>query len=194
MAKYNRPTGFKKRHRVFVIASEGHVTEPQYFYFFNKGESAIHVECIKRTHSKNSPDKVLRSLKEYIKEYNIENDDEAWLVVDTDNWEKEQLDLLHEWSLGKSNYGLAVSNPKFELWLLLHFEDGSSIKSSRNCSDRLKKHLPNYDKHLDQSKFKTVNIKDAIRRAQANDSPPCGTWPKNTGTTVYCLVSKLIDN
>jgi hypothetical protein len=43
----------------------------------------------------------------------------------------------------------ALSNPKFEYWLLLHFNDGTGIASSRDCSDRLKRHLPGYDKGID---------------------------------------------
>ncbi len=42
-----------------------------------------------------------------------------------DEWTDDQLSQLNEWAQGADNYGFALSNPKFEFWLLLHFEDGS---------------------------------------------------------------------
>lgn len=32
-----------------------------------------------------------------------------------------------KWLKGASNRGFALSNPKFEYWLLLHFEDGAGV-------------------------------------------------------------------
>ena len=58
---------------------------------------------------------------------------EAWLVVDKDQWTDDQLIKLLEWSQKADNYGFALSNPKFEYWLLLHFEDASGVKNSRDC-------------------------------------------------------------
>ena len=99
---------------------------------------------------------------------------------------------LHAWSQKKKNYGFALSNPKFEYWLLLHFERGTGIGSSRECSDRLKRHLPNYDKSIDTRKFTPDRIKKAIDRAKARDNPPCADWPRTFGnTTVYKLVEKI---
>jgi len=56
--------------------------------------------------------------------------DRAWIVVDADSWPEDQLLELHGWSTEDSRYGLAVSNPKFEFWLLLHFEDGNGAATS----------------------------------------------------------------
>jgi hypothetical protein len=121
------------------------------------------------------------------------SDDEAWLVVDKDKWTDEQLLKLHAWAQARDNYGFALSNPNFEYWLLLHFEDGAGIASSRGCSDRLRRHLPGYDKGIDVRKFTPDRIKDAISRAKLRDNPPCTDWPHAFGcTTVYKLVEKLI--
>jgi len=50
--------------------------------------------------------------------------------VDANSWPEDQLLELHGWSTEDSRYGLAVSNPKFEFWLLLHFEDGNGAATS----------------------------------------------------------------
>ena len=88
-----------------------------------------------------------------------------------------------------------MSNPKFEYRLLLHFEDGNDINGSRDCTQRLQKYLPNYDKTGFDTKKIEPGIPDAVKRASAKDNPRCKTWPKTNGSTVYRLVEKLnIDN
>lgn len=98
---------------------------------------------------------------------------------------------LYDWSIQATNYGLAVSNPKFELWLLMHFEDAAGAATSQQCSERLNRYLPGYDKgHIDTGKLKP-GIASAVARAQQKDQPPCTDWPRSSGTTVYRLVEKL---
>jgi hypothetical protein len=126
------------------------------------------------------------------KEGTLRKSDEAWLVVDKDNWTDGQLSELHAWSTKKKNYGFALSNPKFEYWLLLHFENGAGVSSSRDCSERLKRYLPDYDKGIDTRNITESMLDDAIRRARSRDTPPCADWPRNVGTTVYRLIEKII--
>jgi hypothetical protein len=130
-------------------------------------------------------------MNEYIRDNRLKSTDEAWLVVDKDQWRDDQLSPLLQWSQQAANYGVAVSNPKFELWLLMHFEDATGVATSRQCSERLKRHLPNYDKgRIDSGKLKP-GIAAAINRAKQKDQPPCTGWPVSSGTTVYRLVEKL---
>jgi hypothetical protein len=119
----------------------------------------------------------------------LRNTDEAWLVVDKDN---SQLLELHQWTQQTNQYGFALSNPKFELWLLFHYEDGKGIISSRSCTERLRKYLPSYDKGIDTRNITPDMIDAAILRAKMKDIPPCHDWPHKPGTTVYRLVERLI--
>nr|VFJ70099.1 MAG: RloB-like protein [Candidatus Kentron sp. FW] len=85
-----------------------------------------------------------------------------------------------------------MSNPQFEYWLLLHFEDGTGITNSRQCIDRLKRYLPGYDKGIDARKITREGIDGAIERARRRDNPPRADWPRDVGTTtVYRLVENL---
>ena len=119
--------------------------------------------------------------------------DEAWLVVDKDLWTDNQLNQLHAWAQTHINYGFALSNPSFEFWLLLHFEDGIGIRSSQDCIDRLKRHLPSYNKEIDTRKISRERINEAVCRAKKRDNPPCVDWPRAPGgTTVYRLIEKLL--
>jgi hypothetical protein len=118
--------------------------------------------------------------------------DEAWVVVDKDDWTEHQLTQLHTWSRSQANYHFALSNPKFEYWLLLHFEDGEGIASAQDCDKRLKRHIPNYGASYDFSSISQQRISDAVHRAKKRDNPPCQDWPRNPGvTTVYRLVERI---
>lgn len=86
-----------------------------------------------------------------------------------------------------------MSNPNFEYWLLLHFEEGNKITHSSDCLARLKKYFPGYNKGIDTRKINLDMIKEAIRRAKNRDNPPCADWPRTIGwTSVYRLVERLL--
>ncbi|MFA5877539.1 MAG: RloB family protein [Candidatus Paceibacterota bacterium] len=189
--RFSRPLGKRGYRKLVIISSEGAITEPGYFGIFNTTRSVIKVKCVKKKNA-SSPREVLARLDKYLRQNGLRNTDEAWLVVDKDKWNDGQLNLLYDWSQLKENYGLAVSNPKFEYWLLLHFEDGSGVSSARECSTRLRRYLHDYDKVLDPRRFTREMIQDAIMRARSRDIPPCDDWPRNTGTTVYRLTEKLM--
>ena len=190
---FRRVTGQRRYRRLFVIATEGTKTEPRYFAIFDN-HSVIHVHCLRDRHG-SSPKQVLRRMEEYLKDQEIRKTDEAWLVVDKDQWTDEQLSRLRDWARTKENYGFVLSNPKFEYWLLLHFEDGVGIQSSRDCSLRLRRYIPDYDKDVDVRKFTVDMICHAVRRAEARDRPPCADWPRNPGgTTVYRLVKRILQS
>ena len=78
-------------------------------------------------------------MQQYLKDEDIKTTDEAWVVVDKDQWGDAQLNSLFRWSQSSTNFGFALSNPKFEYWLLLHFEDGNNVlarqESARSDSD-----------------------------------------------------------
>ncbi len=187
-SRFVRPFGAKRYGRLYLIAVEGSVTEPGYFDLFDCG--VIRVECL-YANGESAPPLVLKRMKNRIDRVSMRPGDEAWLVVDKDRWTDEQLNELHAWTQEPHTVtrGLAVSNPKFELWLLLHFED---FAGQQSCSTRLKTHVPGYDKALNGVDFTEERMREAVRRAKERDTPPCRDWPRTTGTTVYRLVESLI--
>ncbi len=189
-SRFRRPTGQRRYKRMFVIVAEGKVTEQEYFQLLND-ESIIRVKCLKNRNNL-TPQEALLRVREHIRKEPLRKHDEAWVVVDKDSWAEEQLVELHNWAQSRSNYGFALSNPKFEYWLLLHFEDAKGVVTSEQCSKQLTKHLPDYYKHVDARKFTNDRIKAATDRAKKRDNPPCTDWPRNPGTTVYKLVEKIL--
>ena len=189
--RFHRPLGERRYRKLFVIATEGEKTEPQYFAIFQKDDAIVSIRCLKGSHG-SSPRHVLKRMEKYLREESLKSDDEAWLVADKDQWTDAQLKELHQWTQGHANHNLAVSNPKFEFWILLHFEDGNGIASPRDCSERLLRHLPDYDKGIDKSGMPLARIREAIDRARRRDTPRCTDWPQRTGTTVYRLVERIL--
>jgi len=189
--RFARQTGQRSYRKRFLIAAEGAKTEPQYFSLFNSPHATVQVTCLKCGHD-SAPPHVLKRMTTWLKKNDLEDSDEAWLVVDKDQWTDAQLKELLTWSQSKENYGFALSNPKFEYWLLLHFEDGKGVDTSRKCSERLRRYLKNYDKGIDLRKFTPDSISKAVHQAKLRDTPSCTGWPKTTGTTVYKLVEKFI--
>lgn len=94
----------------------------------------------------------------------------------------------------KSNYGFALSNPNFEYWLLLHFEEGNGIVNSQECLTRLKRYLPNYKKDIDTKKFTFDLINSAITRAKQRDKKKVEDLPVLWSTTVYKLVERILSD
>ncbi len=173
---------------LFIISVEGSKTEPQYFAFFKRFR--VSVECLSEV-GKSSPDKVLKRIKKRVGE-GIGPTDQAWVVVDHDAWTEKHFEDIRAWTKEDLRRGMAVSNPNFEYWLLLHFEDGDGLKSTQDCSRRLKECVPGYDKGV--GSWLTVDrIRKAVSRGRQRDagSMPASLPPFGT-TAVWRLVNALL--
>jgi hypothetical protein len=170
------------------------VTEPNYFRII--GRLYPDVTCsikFARTPSSNcsNPHEVLKFVKQWLRDNGpLVGGDELWLVVDKDCWTEEQLGELRNWASEPSQHGvrrdMALSDPKFEYWLLLHFED-SNVASSKECTQKLKKHLPQYNKRLNDRDFTLEHVQQAVARARRRDG--CGT---GSSSDVYRLVERIL--
>jgi hypothetical protein len=120
--------------RYFVIASEGAATERIYFEALQEKiieqgifDRLIKIEFLTRTgieRSQSGHSKVIKELDKYKKTYHLDERDEMWLVIDRDqqNNPLKNIAAIAQSCLQKGYY-LGLSNPNFELWLLLHLKD-----------------------------------------------------------------------
>jgi hypothetical protein len=180
--------------RLFAIVTEGSRTEKDYFSLFRHDPSlSCKIVLVKKDKNKSDPKSALSAMEKYLQSTKLKSQDEAWIVVDKNSWSDEQLLLLDSWQSTQDNYRLAVSNPNFEYWLLLHFEDGNKITSNKDCLNRLKNFLPNYKKEIPRNKLLPQNVHDAIQRAKVHDKLSEKPWPQSLGvTTVYKLLENII--
>lgn len=72
---FKRPGGERRYKRMFVLSTEGTVTEPQYFRMFNNDTTVLHVKVLKNRGS--APTRVLKELEIYLKENELRPGDEA---------------------------------------------------------------------------------------------------------------------
>jgi hypothetical protein len=107
--------------RLVVIATEGRFTEAKYFSLFR--DTRVQVRVLPTGEdNRSSPEQVLERLREYRDNYELGGDDELWLMVDVDRWGDAKLRRVAK-QAKDCRFGLAVSNPCFEVWLLFHHVD-----------------------------------------------------------------------
>ena len=112
------------------------------------------------------PTAVLKRLQKEIGSKGLRTGDEAWVVVDVDDNEGELGDLL-EWCDSHPGYHLAVSNPKFELFLVMHFERANGCTTAAKVDAALKRYMLGYDKRLTPTQFSLAEVKCAVENARA---------------------------
>ena len=79
-----------------------------------------------------------------------------------------------------------MSNPKFELWLLAHFQEIPESCGPAECIRLLKHYVPEYNKHLDVQIVLQEKVVAAIGQSQP-DIPI-----DHVGTNVGVLVDRIV--
>lgn len=115
--------------------------------------------------------------------------DEVWCVFDVDEFPHVAEAVR---SAADEQFFVAVSNPCFELWLLLHF-----VKHTAHLSDyaslrpKLARHLGNYDKNRLNTALFRDGVSDAVERARELD-PTGAAFQLNPSTGVWRLVERIM--
>ncbi len=208
---------FKPRYRsnnvrdakLIVIATEGANTETKYFqdiispeYYHN---SKVHVAVLNRETTASSPEHIIKLLDKFRREFQLNKYDELWMVIDVDAWGDNKLSLIAAQCEQKGFY-LAVSNPSFELWLLLHlkslneytqteldeFLENKKVSRKTKLERELSNLLGSFNKsNLDTTPF-LPHVNKAIDRATKLDINNKHRWPVGLGSRVYLLVGRII--
>jgi hypothetical protein len=211
-----RKGGHIDAEKLFVLSYEGTVTEKKYFEDLRSSElfnntGLIEIVPLKRPKNKGSdPFSVKRLLQVAKNEYGFKSTDEFWLIIDRDDWEnihKLNFDELVSDCKKEKNFYLAMSNPCFEVWLILHLKHISNftigeqkrifknvkISNSKNDIDVILGNLQGrgYNKRPNSKVFLPLT-KIAIERAKSLDNLT-EDYPKSIGTHLYKLIEKLID-
>ncbi len=193
--------------RVFVVATEDTHAPEQYFRIFLLPRVKIVVLPTPMGSGKSAPRDVVERLKSAFEGYRqskeIQPDDEFWVLLDTDHHFGDThlpstLTALRD--AGNSGFNLAISNPCFELWLLLHHRDvqPASVEFSKCASvnTALRTLLPGYAKNsLRPDQFPLPRIREAAQRAKRlaeSSGDVSERWPKQPGTQIYKLVEQIL--
>lgn len=194
--------------RLVVIAGEGRYTESIYFNAVKNELRApnVHVEVLDRNSDESSPESVHRQVADFMRQYNIEDDDELWLVIDRDRWQERMLSQVAQLCAQNSHLHFCMSNPCFELWLLLHIEDveqyddetkNALLQNKKNKSGVtwLKKRMKDLLGSYAESNYDALGLIPytpvAMDRARRLDSNPQDRWPQSIGSRVYLLMESI---
>lgn len=182
---------------LLLVVCEGEVTEPQYLRGFARAQGAntVRLRVV-------APGGDPRALVEHAVELRDqaagraarEGDathiyDEVWCVFDVDDHAR--LATARELA-DRTAIGLAVSNPSFELWLILHFRNQSAHLTSKRAAEILRKHIRDYHKHVRYEEL-SAGYADAVERAASLEHRhlEAGTVGGNPSTGVYHLTERI---
>ncbi len=211
-SKYKRKSAVRSPAMVFV-ATEGEVTEPQYFKGLTNphtgyNSSRFRLVIIPSKNGGSSPHHIITNAKEELKNYSLNSNDTVYVVVDRDNFIEKEIKIVNS-NCKKSGFEFIMSNPNFELWLLLHHKDLADYSESE--IEQIKENRKNHPKarrgfiskellriHKSYNKS-NIRIEDylkhtytAIQRAKGIDDPDLD-WPNEIGTRVYKVVERIIE-
>lgn len=184
------------RRRILIVC-EGQETERRYFEAFQHEvrNPLVHVQVARETGvPKTVVEVAIRLRAEAEHEAKLQHDqnllwDEVWGVFDVDD----HPNLARAIELGETHgIELAVSNPCFELWALLHFQDQRSHIERTKLRVLLKRHLPGYDKILDFARVHR-GYGEALARAAglATEAERVGAPGRNPTTGVPRLTESI---
>lgn len=199
--------------------------------FISVAENAAHTASKYRTTdqkkmlSKARPKQLVERIDQFKSENNEQYqfaqypEDEFWIVTDVDkNWSDEIINPREnktyndEWNdaiemCQVRNYGYAISNPFFEIWLLLHHDSPNdndkafavTATHEYEKTDHFRNRLRELGaplkgkKHIEPSNYDAEKVKTAISRAEALHLNKTDLCPKYFSTTVYILLNKMMD-
>lgn len=210
-----REGGFTHKEKIIILAFEGNDTEQMYFEDFKEtfkdtdlfNNDLIYLHLLKRPKSdtNSAPNHVFKKLKKEAKdEYNFKPTDELWMIIDTDRWKN--IDQIILECNKQENMFVAVSNPCFEFWLLLHIKNISEYKedelelilkngkTSKNGRTYVEKKiieiLGSYNKSNPKPGLYLTTIENAIKQAKTLNNPE-EEYPTKLGSFVYKILESL---
>jgi hypothetical protein len=180
-----------------LIVCEGRITEPGYLKALQHAarNPRVHVAVAGETGVPRTVVEIAIRLREEAEhEAKRQRDenlkwDEVWGVFDID----EHPNVEKARQLANANaIKLAISNPCFELWALLHFQDRRAHIERHAVRAALRRHLTEYDKALDFTKM-FPGYTDAVRRSRALEAEAerHGEPERNPTTGVYRLTELI---
>jgi RloB-like protein len=193
-----RRPAFRTTKKRILIVCEGANTEPQYLEQFAEThrEAIVEVETVAAA---GVPLSVVREAKKLKNEAGatakrVKNQylkyDSVWCAIDFDQHPNipEALQMA-----SRNGIKVALSNPCFELWLILHLRDAPGMIHRHAAQSLLKGFVPNYDKKVDYETYR-AGYERAVTRARKLDelAAVIGEPGRNPTTGVYKLTETIV--
>lgn len=220
--------------KIIFLSCEGSVTEEEYIEVLSQiydgvkgrvqiisvAEDAVHTRPQKRTREQNQVlgktkpwqlveriDKFKRE-RESTYEFSKYPEDEFWIVCDVDdNLDNHKTEFENAiCTCDEKGYKYAISNPFFEIWLLLHHDDVSEAdrkyavtkEHPYEATDHFRIRLAEKGaplkehKHLQLSHYSDEKVREAVQRAKKLVAGKEEKIPSEYGTYVYKIVDEIL--
>lgn len=194
----SRRVDLKKSADILVIVSEGKKTERKYFGNYRKRGCGLKIKTPNT--SRTDPIDLVNYAERQIGKHGLDpgGDDEVWCVFDVDENEDKIQEAVEK--AEESDIKIALSNPCFEIWFLLHFKFRDTRLTCDDAIKELKDYLPQYSKNEDIF-YKIVDKRDtAISHAKKlneihkkNRNNDLYSPDSNPSTQVFKLVEYILD-
>lgn len=181
----------------FIIYPEGTLTEPRYIRILDSliqsqfPDSKIRIAPRLSNHS--GPKHILTKIKNDKKNGHILASDDVWAWIDRDKWQISDIEHLKSWKdQGEvEHFDVGVSDPKFELWLLYHFEKGNGQRTPEEIDRKLKGYIQDYQKDIPKDLIDWKSVKRAIENAKSKDKDYKGNvnYPHSE---IYRMLERMI--
>ena len=187
----------KKIPRRIYIFTEGSVTEPKYFREFIQyfKISQAQVKVTDRESTASSPESVIKEMDYYKKSNPFKTKNDIYcMVIDTDRWGKNLKVAVDD--ARQRGYLVALSNPCFEIWLLMHFQDADTILKNVNLlKPKADINTQIHSYHINGKNYKDYfrRIDSAVETAEKLDPKPQQRLLQQIGSRVYLLVNILME-
>lgn len=185
---YKRKVNTREVKQRFLIVCEGTETEPNYFRSFRVPKNVqVYVKGLGKNPSQ---------LVDYATQLHDEDSDydQVWCVFDRDSWKVQDFNSALS-SAKTKNVKVAYSNPKFELWYLLHFDYLDSAIAPGTYDSKLSSYLGKEYSKNNREIYELLLGKQnrAIERAEKllEQYAPPNPAQDNPSTTVHQLVKAL---
>lgn len=196
-----RDTESLRDDRLFIIACDDTYAPKQYFDFFRIPRIQVNVVETPKEETTSHAIYVLSRLQKYKEKHQVDDDDELWMLLDTDHCIKEGHLTSFIQAIGdakEQGIKVALSRPCFEIWLLLHHVDESaviSIKNARETEIALREALAGqYNKtNLKSEHYSLSAVREAYLKAKKLDKTVSGGDIPNANTSrVYLLWQAIL--
>jgi len=191
---FRRRQGQKAPGKVVIIVCEGKETEPNYFESLRQ-KFRLSTLSVKVVSGKGAPISVVNCGIEEKRKIE-EPTDEIWCVIDTEDPHKNSSLFPAIEKAKREKICLAISNPSFEYWYLIHFEcSNRPFANGQEMKRSLKAHIPAYEENLDVFPMLDNLTSTALLNAEKlrkRSSENWNTFP-NPSTHVDKLVQEIIN-
>ena len=201
---YDRRPGTRPPGRCILIVCEGAETEPNYFASL-RDHLKLSTVSVKIKDRAGAPISVVDEAQAQVEKRqqdtrdgrtNLPQFEAVWCVFDVENPRDNQTFERAVQVADQKEFRLAISNPAFEFWYILHFErttrpfaDGDEIKNY------LKRHIPGYHPAMPVFVGLVSSTPTAMRHAKSilENHPQSERRFPNPSTQVYLLVEEMIE-